>query len=113
MVPKEELLVHVKNRRVSMASGTNQSVTTKKMVLDKVRKKLDCLTTKQANVIRMLHGIDEDETDLVGSPPTGCSIKTIEKVREIELQLLARIRELGSDEPQNAKQRIIDKLKKH
>ena len=98
-----------------MASRTSQSVVTKKEVLTKVKKHLEGLTTRQANVLRMLHGLDVDPKETVGGPPKGCSPETLQKVREIELQVLSRAFNEDVDDPSGddgPKKRIIKTLKK-
>ncbi len=98
-----------------MASRTSQSVVTKKEVLKKVKKHLEGLTTRQANVLRMLHGLDADPEEAVGGPPRGCSPDTLQKVREIELQVLSRVLHEDVDDPSDddvIKKRIVKNLKK-
>ena len=89
-----------------MGSKKRSSTVTKKGALKKVHDNLDRLSTLQANVLRMLHGLKESKSAPIGAPPDGCPPKTIRLAGEIEEQVLECVR--GS---KSVKRKIIDDLR--
>lgn len=96
-----------------MASGTRQTTITKKGALEKVKADLDRLSTLQANVLRMRHGISERPSASVGKPAQRSQAQTRKKVRAIEEDVLDRARgKEPEDTPENTKDKIIRSIKK-
>jgi DNA-directed RNA polymerase sigma subunit (sigma70/sigma32) len=92
-----------------MASGTRRTTTTKKGVLEKVRKDLDRLSSLQSNLIRMRYGISERTTAQVGEPQTGCSTEAVRRIRAIEKSILDRAR---GEDPDPSVGKVKDKIVK-
>ncbi len=92
-----------------MGSGTKRTTTTKKRSAEKVRRGLDRMSSRQANVIRMRHGLGEKPSAAVGDPPAGCDAETVRRVRSVEKLVLNRARGI---EPDESKKSIKDKIVK-
>lgn len=95
-----------------MGSRSRNATTTRKRALKKVEKHLDRLSTRQANVIKMRHGLDVDPDLPVGDPPAGCDGETIERVRLVEARILGHARQRRPyRRPGTVKKKIVESLK--
>ena len=89
------------------------STTTKQGALEKVKDSFDCLTTRQANLIRIHYGITELPEASVGEPAEACSVLTRQRLLAIEEMILERVRGTSPDsQSDTTKQRIIRALRK-
>jgi len=97
-----------------MGSRSRSVTTTRKRALKKVENHLDRLSTRQANLIRMRHGLDVDPDRPVGDPPAGCDEETVEQARLVEARVLGRASQRRPyRSPATVKEKkIIDSLKK-
>ncbi len=88
-------------------------VTTTKGALQPKNLHLDRMNTRDANIIRMLYGLDEAQTETVGEPPEGCSPETIKKLHEVEQRILRRARSRRPySRPESIKRKIVMAMKK-
>jgi hypothetical protein len=94
-----------------MASGRRHRTTTKQSALEKVEPGLERLSTREANLIRMVHGIDVEPDAKVGEPAEGCNAETIRRVRAIEKRIFERARQRRRSAG-SVKAKIVRKLKK-
>lgn len=89
--------------------GSRTTTTSGKQVaLEEVRKSLDLLNTREAQVIRMLHGITEPETAAVGGPSEKVSDEVRARLHELEAELIKSFRDQAVD----PKSKIIQNLRK-
>lgn len=97
-----------------MGSRSRSATTTRKRALKKVENHLDRLSTRQANLIRMRHGLDVDPDRPVGDPPAGCDEETVERARLVEARVFGRARKRRPYRSPGTvkKKKIIDSLKK-
>jgi DNA-directed RNA polymerase sigma subunit (sigma70/sigma32) len=96
-----------------MGSGTKQKTTTRKKSSKKIRQGLEQMSSRQANVIKMRHGLSEKLSAAVGDPPAGCDAETVRRVRSVEKLVLNRARGIEPDEPKKSiKDKIIKTLKR-
>ena len=93
-----------------MGSRSRTSTTSKKEVLKKRKADLDRLSTREAQVLRMRHGITEPPSAAVARPPRGTSPELRKRVQEVEEEILERLRCLDTEE--ESKDKIIRSLKK-
>lgn len=75
-----------------MGAPNKTHTTTTRRIRSRVRRHLEGLSTREAQLFRMRHGVAEDPDSLVGEPPEGCSAEVRRRVRAIEADVLARAR---------------------
>ncbi len=92
-----------------MGSRSRTSTTTKRQVIEQHRGEFERLSTREAQVLRMRHGIAEPGDAVVAEPPreSGSALKA--RLAEVEQEISDRLRAAGESSP--AKSKIIDKLK--
>ena len=96
-----------------MASATKTVTITQKRALERVSADLDRLSSLQANVIKMRHGVTERRSASVGKPAKGVSEETAKKLQAIEAEILDRARGKNLDDPQaKVKEKIVKILRK-
>jgi DNA-directed RNA polymerase sigma subunit (sigma70/sigma32) len=99
-----------------MGSRTRTSTTTRKQALKKRRAELDQLTTREAQVLRMRHGVTEPLSAQVGRPASSVQGELRERVQAIENEILERLRNAEPLEdppgPEASKKKIVKALKK-
>ncbi len=95
-----------------MGSRTRISTTTKKEILKKRKADMDRLSTREAQVLRMRHGITEPPSSTVARPPKGTGVKLRKRVRAVEEEIIKRIRDDQTDETdEDIKNKIVRALK--
>ncbi len=92
-----------------MGSNTKTAKISKQKVLQKHRKKLDGLTTREAQVIRMLHSVPEPQDAEVGSPSDDMPGQLRQRLMDVEAEIFERIRNASRNT--NPKSNIVNKLK--
>jgi len=93
-----------------MGSRSRTSTTSKREVLKKRKADLDRLSTREAQVLRMRHGITEPASASVARPPRGTPPELRKRVQEVEEEILERLR--TQEEEVDSKDKIIRSLKK-
>jgi hypothetical protein len=93
-----------------MGSRKHTTTATKKEVIRKSKAHLDELPTRDAQVLRMRHGIAEPPSAAVGRPARGTSAELRKRLESIELDILARAAE--AEETDDTKSKILRALKK-
>lgn len=74
---------------------------------------LDRLSTMDANIIKMLYGLDETHSETVCEPPDGCSPETIRRLYEVEQRVLLRARKRRPySRPESIKRKIVSAYKR-
>lgn len=69
------------------------------------------LTTLEANVLRMRHGIVVPPEAIVGDPPEGCDEACATKLHTFEKDIVEDLlSDSGSEQAQDIKQKIVRKL---
>ncbi len=92
-----------------MGSRSRTSTTTERQVIEQLRGEFERLSTREAQVLRMRHGIAESGDVAVAEPPHGSGSALKARLAAIEQEIRDRLRTAG--EPSPAKSKIIDKLK--
>lgn len=96
-----------------MGSGTKRTTTTRKRSATKTRRGLEHMSSRQANVIRMRHGLDEKPSAAVGDPAEGCDAETVRRVRSVEKLVLNRARGIEPDETKKGiKEKIVKAIRR-
>ncbi len=95
-----------------MGSRSRTSTTSKKEVLKKRKADLDRLSTREAQVLRMRHGITEPPSSAVARPARGTPAELRKRVEEVEEEILERLRAQGEGSPEAKKDKIVRSLKK-
>lgn len=95
-----------------MGSRSRTSTTSKQEVLKKRKADLDRLSTREAQVLRMRHGIAEPPSSAVARPPRGTSAELRKRVEEVEEEILERLRSQDEGTPEAKKDKIVRSLKK-
>jgi DNA-directed RNA polymerase sigma subunit (sigma70/sigma32) len=83
-------------------------IATRRRTLKDLRTYLNKLTTREAQVIRMINGVDESDDDQVG-PPDQINQELLEKLLEIEAQVIGRYK--NHTKKERKKKKIVKKLK--
>ena len=92
-----------------MGSGIKTVTTTKHKAIKKHRKEFDKLSTRDAQVLRMLHAVDEPNDSKVGAPPEGTPEDLKQRLLDVEAEIFERIR--SAVQAQSPKGNIVQKLK--
>ena len=85
-----------------MGSRTRTSTATKKEILRKRKAALDRLSTREAQVLRMRHGITEPPSSPVARPPKKTDAELRKRVRAVEDEILERVLEGRTGETDKA-----------
>ncbi len=92
-----------------MGSSTKTAKVTKRQAIKKHRKNLDGLSTREAQVIRMLHSVNEPHDAEVGLPPNGTPEELRQRLLDVEAEIFQRIR--NASIKSDPKSNIVRKLK--
>ena len=95
-----------------MGVRTKTQVTTRSRVRERGRRHLDGLSTREAQLLRMRHGLAVELDDEVGDPPEGSSPELRRKVRAIEEEVLQRARGRRPHRGSSVKAKIVRSLRR-
>lgn len=98
-----------------MGSRTRSSTATKKQIIKRCKADLDQLSTREAQVLRMRHGVTEPPSAVAGRPAKGTDAKLRKRLLAVEEEVLDRIRdgvEEASQGEGDTKSKIVRGLKK-
>lgn len=94
----------------SKTTGTTTS-RSRARVGRKLRRGLEKMSTREAQIIRMRRGISEPATAEVGRPASACSSELTARLLELEAEVISRVR-AGSRSANPVKKKIVRALKK-
>jgi hypothetical protein len=98
-----------------MGSRARSSTATRKQIVKKRKADLDQLSTREAQVLRMRHGVSEPPSAVAGRPAKGTDASLRKRLQAVEEEVRDRIRdgvEEASQGDDDTKSKIVRGLKK-